>query len=227
MTIKIRWIGHAAFLIEHKKGNILIDPYISENPSANISLEELPKIDMIIVTHGHGDHLGDTIKIAKKHNSLVISNVEIAKWLKGKGVEKTHGQQSGGMYKHPLAKIKLTVAFHASSLPDGSYGGQPNGVLLTMEKKTIYHAGDTGLFSDMTLIGDEGIHLALLPIGDNFTMGPEDAAKAVAFLKPEFVIPMHYNTWPIIKSDPELFYEYIIDNEVTSIKLNPGDFFNL
>ena len=205
MTVQITWLGHAAFLIEAPEGNTLIDPFITQNPRATITLEDLPKIHMILVTHAHGDHLGDTKAIAEKHDALVVSTVEVVNWLKRQGVRRVHGQQAGGAYTHPAGRVKLTPAFHGSSLPDGSYGGQPVGVILEVLGKKIYHAGDTSIFGDMELLAPMQIDLALLPIGDNFTMGPEDAILACSLIRPKMVLPMHYGTWPVINVSPELF----------------------
>ncbi len=205
MTVAITWLSHAAFLIESSKGRVLIDPFLSNNPKASLKLQDLPPVDMILVTHGHGDHVGDTIALATRDNALVVASVEVVNWLRNHGVKRLHGQQAGGAFEHPAGRVKLTPAFHGSSLPDGSYGGQPVGMLLTVEGVTVYHAGDTSLFGDMALIGDEGVDLALLPIGDNFTMGPEDALKAADLIGPKMVIPMHYGTWPVIDVDQERF----------------------
>ena len=154
-----------------------------------------------MLTHGHGDHVGDTLSIAQRCNSLVISNFEICNWIAGQGHENVHAQHIGGGYQHPFGRVKLTIAFHGSALPDGSYGGMPAGFLLEAGGKRVYVAGDTALFSDMSLIGQGGLDMAVIPIGDNFTMGPEDAFQAVQFLKPAVVIPYHYNTWPPITQD--------------------------
>jgi L-ascorbate metabolism protein UlaG (beta-lactamase superfamily) len=186
--------------IETAGYHLLVDPFLSGNPAAVVKAEDL-KADFILVSHGHGDHVGDTVAIAKRTNALVISNFEIANWLGNQGV-RTHPQHIGGGYQHPFGYLKLTQALHGSALPDGSYGGNPAGFLLTTrEGKKIYLACDTGLFGDMRLIGEEGIDLAVLPIGDNFTMGPADALRAVKLIQPKQVIPIHYNTWDLIAQD--------------------------
>ncbi|GAB4469854.1 MAG: metal-dependent hydrolase [Anaerolineales bacterium] len=196
----VTWLGHASMAIESGGYHLLVDPFISGNPLAAVKPEEL-KADFILVSHGHGDHVGDTVSIAKRTNALVISNFEIANWLSNQGV-RTHPQHIGGGYPHPFGYLKLTQALHGSALPDGSYGGNPAGFLLTtQERKKIYLACDTGLFGDMRLIGEEGIDLAVLPIGDNFTMGPADALRAVKLIQPKHVIPIHYNTWDLIAQD--------------------------
>lgn len=196
----VTWLGHASMAIETAGYHLLVDPFLSGNPAAAVKAEDL-KADFILVSHGHGDHVGDTVAIAKRTNALVISNFEIANWLGNQGV-RTHPQHIGGGYQHPFGYLKLTQALHGSALPDGSYGGNPAGFLLTTcEGKKIYLACDTGLFGDMRLIGEEGIDLAVLPIGDNFTMGPADALRAVKLIQPKQVIPIHYNTWDLIAQD--------------------------
>jgi len=196
----ITWLGHASLAIQSGNYHILVDPFISGNPAAPVKEEEL-KTDFILVSHGHGDHVGDTVSIAKRNNALVISNFEIANWLGNQGV-RTHPQHIGGGFNHPFGYLKLTQALHGSALPDGSYGGNPAGFLITtLEGKKLYLACDTGLFGDMRLIGEEGIDLAVLPIGDNFTMGPSDALRAVKLIQPKQVIPIHYNTWELIAQD--------------------------
>ncbi len=201
---KIVWHGHLTFSIEHDGVVILIDPFFDGNPAAKITKDDV-KPDYIIVTHGHGDHVGDTVYIAKKTGATVISNFEISSWLQNQGVEKVHPMHIGGGHDFPFGRVKLTIAHHGSILPDGSYGGNPAGVLLTLGNVKIYDAGDTALTYDMTLLADEGVDVAILPIGDNFTMGPDDALKAVKFIKPKVVIPAHYNTWPLIEQDPNAF----------------------
>ncbi|MCX8026189.1 MAG: metal-dependent hydrolase, partial [Thermanaerothrix sp.] len=192
MSLTLTWYGHATLGLKIGDYDVLVDPFFSGNPAASTTADKV-KAQFILVSHGHGDHVGDTVAIAKRTGALVISNFEICNWLAAKGV-KTHAQHIGGGHRHPFGYLKLTQALHGSALPDGSYGGNPAGFLLTTpDGKKVYIAGDTGLFGDMRLIGEEGLDLAVLPIGDNYTMGPEDALRAVKLLQPKHVIPIHYD----------------------------------
>lgn len=223
----LTWYGHAALGLETGGSHILIDPFFSGNPAAITSADAV-QADFILVTHGHGDHLGDTVAIARRTGALVISNFEIASWLGNQGI-KTHPQHIGGGYRHPFGYLKLTPALHGSALPDGSYGGNPAGFLIaTNDDKKIYIAGDTGLFGDMKLIGEEGLDLAVIPIGDNFTMGPDDALRAVRLLLPKVVIPIHYGTWELIDQDP-LAWAGRVEKEtgVRVVVLKPGESFKI
>ena len=228
MTTKFTWYGHATLGLDTDGHKVLIDPFFSGNPAASASADEM-EANFILVSHGHGDHVGDTLAIAARTGALVISNYEIVNWLSEQGVEKTHPQHLGGGFQHPFGYLKLTLALHGSALPDGSYGGNPAGFLLTTnEGKKIYMAQDTGLFGDMTLIGDEGIDLAVLPIGDNFTMGPEDALRAVQLLRPKAVIPIHYNTWELIAQDPISWADMVQEEtQAKVVILQPGESYEL
>ena len=200
MSDRLTWLGHAALALEIEGYQILVDPFLSDSPTAVIKADQA-KADFILISHGHGDHVGDAVAIAKRTGALVISNAEISDWMQKRGL-KTHAQHLGGGYQHPFGYLKLTFALHGSGLPDGSCGGNPAGFLITTHAgKKIYLAGDTGLFGDMHLIGEEGIHLAVLPIGDNFTMGPDDSLRAVKLIRPDRVIPIHYSTWGLIAQD--------------------------
>jgi len=210
--MKVSYHGHSVVKIEANGKTILIDPFISGNGLTDLKVNDI-KPDVIILTHGHGDHVGDTVELAKNNDSLVIANFELSTYLSWQGV-KTHGMHIGGAYEFDFGKVKLTPAFHGSGYVTEDkqiiYLGMPAGVLVTIDGKTIYHAGDTGLFSDMKLIGDRHpIDLAFLPIGDNFTMGPEDAAYAAGLLGAKQVVPIHFNTFPPIKQDPNKFVDML------------------
>lgn len=228
MAHKLTWYGHAAFGLDLDGTHLLVDPFFTDNPVAAGKADEAAA-DYIIVTHGHGDHIGDTVAIAGRTGATVISNAEICKWLADQGVVNVHPQHIGGGFTYPFGYVKLTVAHHGSGLPDGSYGGNPAGVLITtVDGKKVYFAGDTGLFSSMKLYGDEGLDLALLPIGDNYTMGPEDALRAVRLLRPRTVIPFHFDTWELIAQDPRAWAEKVVaETETGAVVLEPGGTFEL
>jgi L-ascorbate metabolism protein UlaG (beta-lactamase superfamily) len=215
MTVEITYHGHDCFTIQTDKANLLIDPFLTGNELADVSADQVGA-DYILLSHAHGDHLGDTVPIAKRTGATVISNFEIHNYMTAQGVN-AHPMHIGGARQFPFGKVKLTIAHHGSSFPDGTYGGNPCGFLLWLEGKVIYFAGDTALTYDMTLYGAEGIDVAMLPIGDNFTMGPEDAVKAVGFLQPKRVILMHYNTFGVITQDAQA----VADEIRTATKAQP------
>jgi L-ascorbate metabolism protein UlaG (beta-lactamase superfamily) len=209
MSISITWHGHATFSLNINGTNVVVDPFFAgNNPSAKTSVDAVAA-DFILQTHGHGDHIADTIGLAKRTGATVIANFEICNWIGAKGHEKVHAMNTGGGYNFPFGRVKMTAALHSSGLPDGSYGGDPGGFLVMTGEQTLYIAGDTALFSDMALIGRAGIDLAILPVGDNFTMGPEDSVLALDYLKPKAVIPCHYNTWPPIAIDVAAWAESV------------------
>lgn len=218
----LTYYGHATWGLETKGTTILIDPFFTGNPQTSVAPGDV-RANAIILTHAHGDHYGDTVEIAKRSGATVISNFEIVNYCQKQGVANAHPLHIGGGYTFPFGRVKLTIAFHGSSFPDGTYGGNPAGVVLEVEGKRIYNAGDTALFSDMSLIGQGGLDVALLPIGDNFTMGPEDAAAAAKFLRARTVVPQHYNTWPVIAQDPEAFKRRVEGStESKVVILRPG-----
>jgi L-ascorbate metabolism protein UlaG (beta-lactamase superfamily) len=223
MSLKVTWYSHASFLIETEKARLLVDPFITGNPLSPVNANEV-QADYILISHGHGDHVGDSVEIAKRTGAMVISNFEIQNWIAAQGVENVHPQHIGGGFNYPWGRVKLTIAQHGSSLPDGSYGGNPCGFLFYIEGKKIYHACDTGLFYDMKLIGEEGIDLAILPIGDNFTMGPEDALRAVKLIEPRQVVPIHYDTFEVIKQDPKAWAIRVQKETAAKVAvMAPGD----
>jgi len=222
MSVKVTWYSHACILIQPGDANLLVDPFLTGNPLAPVKADQVPA-DYIFVSHGHGDHVGDTIQIAKRTGATVVSNFEIQTWLAGQGLEKLHPQHIGGGFNYPWGRVKLTIAHHGSILPDGSYGGNPCGFLFYVGGKKIYHACDTGLFYDMKLIGEEGIDLAILPIGDNFTMGPDDSLRAVKLIQPQQVVPIHYDTFDVIKQDPAAWKKRVEQETSTRVALlQPG-----
>jgi L-ascorbate metabolism protein UlaG (beta-lactamase superfamily) len=227
MSIKITWYSHSTIGLDVGGYKILVDPYFTGNPAATTTAQDVPA-DYILVTHGHFDHVGDAAAIAMRTGAMVISNFEIAEWMDKQGVQKTHGQHIGGAHSFPFGNLKLTPALHGSGLPDGTNGGNPVGFLLTpKDGMKIYLSGDTGLFSDMKLIGQEGIDIAFVPIGDNYTMGPDDAYKAVELIMPKHVIPIHYNTWELIAQDAGKWAERVERLGVRVHVLKPGESLSL
>ncbi len=221
MSFKVTWLGHGSWAIEIDGYKGVLDPFLSGNPAASTDAGSV-EADFILVTHGHGDHVSDVVPIAQRTGALVVCNADIAGWFRDKGVSNIHTQHLGGGYQHDFGHVKFTIAHHGSGLPDGSYGGNPAGMILTAKSgKKVYFAGDTALFMDMQLYA--GCDLAILPIGDNFTMGPGDALKAVEFLKPKAVIPCHYNTWPLIQVDAEAWVDAVnSQTDTKAILLDPG-----
>ena len=227
MADKFTWYGHGTQGLELDGTHVLVDPFFTGNPAASMSAEAVPA-DFILVSHGHSDHVADAVAVAKRTGATIISNFEIANWCGAQGAQ-VHGQHLGGGFKHPFGYVKLTLALHGSGLPDGSYGGNPCGFLITARSgRKIYLACDTGLFGDMSLIGDEGVDLCSLPIGDNFTMGPADALRAVKLLRPKHVIPVHYNTWGLISQDGEAWARQVTaETTAQAHVLKPGESFSL
>jgi L-ascorbate metabolism protein UlaG (beta-lactamase superfamily) len=207
--MKLKYFGHSAFqLTTESDKKILIDPFIDDNPNSVVKAKDLTA-DYIILSHGHGDHIGNAFTIADKNKTMFICVNELANYCIDKGFS-AHNMHIGGSFKFDFGRVKFTIAHHGSMTPDGIYAGEPAGIILSIEGKNIYHTGDTGLFYDMKLIGEMNpIDYMLLPIGDNFTMGITDAAKAVEFVKPKTAIPMHYSTFPVIDADPRKFKSVI------------------
>ncbi len=225
--MKITWYGHACFMLEGSK-RILIDPFLSGNPTAPVKPEELD-VDLILVTHGHGDHVGDAVEISKRCNAPIVCIYELSVLLGGRGAE-TVGMNIGGTAKFEDVEVTMVKAVHSADVVDGGItsAGDPAGFVVKMDGVTVYHAGDTDVFMDMQLIGElYRPKVALLPIGDFYTMGIRGALKAVELIKPEIVVPMHYNTFPPIRQNPEEFRERAEKLGVKVVILNPGEGFEV
>ena len=214
--MKLTFLGHSALMIEEGRFKGLVDPLISGNSLCKTSIDDLAGITHIFVTHGHGDHIGDTVSIAKRNRSLVITNHEISAYL-SKFNLRTHAMHIGGRTKFDFGTVKMTNALHGSGISDNGnmiYGGNPGGFIIEINGKKVYHAGDTGLTYDMKLLEDENIDVAFLPIGGNYTMDIDDAVKAAEFIKAKTVVPIHYNTFGLITADPEIFKAKAASNVV-------------
>ncbi len=208
MPITLTWTGHSTWLIDTSAGRIVVDPFFDDCPTASMKAADV-ECRAILITHAHFDHIADAAAIAKQNRAQVVCNFEISQWLGKQGVGNVQPCNHGGRVAIPGGTSKMEIAFHSSGLPDGSYGGNPAGFLLDIDGVRLYVAGDTSLFSDMERIGRGGLDAAILPIGDVFTMGPEDAVEATRLLAPEVVLPCHYGTWPPIEQDPQAWAEMI------------------
>lgn len=226
--MKISYHGHSVVQVKTNDQTILMDPFITGNKLCDLDPAQV-EADVILLTHGHNDHVGDTVAIAKRTGALVVALNELAVYLGRQGIE-THPMNIGGSYTFDFGTVKFTHAFHGSSYEeeDGTfvYTGMPGGILLTAEGKTLYHVGDTSLFSDLKMIGDmNDIDVAFIPIGDNFTMGPEDALIAADWIQAKIVVPVHYDTFPVIEQDPEAFVKQVQTGEGRAMQA--GDTFTL
>ena len=209
MAIKLTWYGHSTWMINVGDQNILLDPFFTDNPAAPVNTTDV-SADTILISHGHFDHVADAAEIANKNDATIVAIYEIASWFAEKhSVKNTIGMNIGGQTAIGDCNVKMTHAIHSSQLPDGTYGGNPAGFLVTAEGKNIYFACDTALFSDMQLIGRAGIDMAIIPIGDLFTMGVDDSIEAIKLINPKQVLPTHYNTWPPIEQDVEAWAQLV------------------
>lgn len=218
----LAFLGHSAVRLQLEQHEIVIDPFLSGNPQTPFGPDDVTP-SHIVLSHAHGDHVGDTATIAERSGSTVVSSFEITEYFAPRGIA-GHGMNIGGGFDFEFGRLAFTPAWHSSSFPDGSYGGMPMGVVIEAAGKRLYHAGDTALFSDMALIGRAGIDVALLPIGDNFTMGPEDALEAVKLLRPNWVIPIHYDTFEVIRQDGAAFARSVeTETDARCLLLAPGE----
>lgn len=227
MAINIKWLGHNCWLLDSGEHKLLIDPFLDDSPVSPVKAHAV-ETDFILVSHGHFDHISDASKIARQTGAMVLANFEVSNWLGKQGVpqQKLLGMNPGGATRQSFGRAKFTVAHHSSSMPDGSYGGVPGGWLLEIAGKRLYFACDTALFGDMKLIAHGGLDLAVLPIGDLFTMGVEESIEAVKLLSSKRVAPCHYNTWPPIAQDAHDWAKRVRAHTVAEpIVLNPGDHF--
>lgn len=220
---ELKFLGHACFMLLEGKKAIIIDPFLTGNPVAPVTADQI-ECQYILVSHGHEDHLGDAVQIAKRTGATIISTAEIARFVSEKGVQ-AHAMHLGGKRDFDFGFVRITPAFHGSGMP----GGHACGFIVNFYGKNVYHTGDTALFGDMALLGRlESIDVALLPIGDNYTMGPSDAAEAAGMLKPKKVIPMHYNTWPVIAQSPDAFKKDVETRFNIPVHImKPGDTYSL
>jgi L-ascorbate metabolism protein UlaG (beta-lactamase superfamily) len=223
MAVELTWLGHGCWSIVTGEHRILLDPFLDDSPSAPVKAKDMSP-QFILVSHGHFDHMADVVSIARRTGALVVGNFEICQWFAGQGVKNTLGMNLGGSTEQPFGKVKLTLAHHSSTLPDGTPAGNPCGFVLTLAGRRIYFACDTALFYDMKLIGASGLDLAVLPLGDLFTMGPDDTIEAIKLLEPKRVAPSHYNTWPPIAQDAQAWAQRVrAETHAEPVVLQPGE----
>lgn len=222
--MNIRFLGHSAFLLHSGEHRLLLDPYITNNPKSPTTLEQALtwKISAVLISHAHGDHWGDALAFGKG-GTPIIATAEIGGYAQKHGAANAVGMNIGGIYRAEWGSVYLTPAWHSSSFPDGTYGGMPTGLVIELGGKRVYFAGDTSLFSDMRLIGDRGLDAAILPVGDHYTMGPEEAGRCLELLRPKVAIPMHFGTFPGLSGDPQVFAAAGQAQGIDVRVLQPGD----
>jgi L-ascorbate metabolism protein UlaG (beta-lactamase superfamily) len=222
MTTELTWLGHASWQIKSNGVSVLLDPFLDSSPTATVRSAGIDA-QYVLVSHGHFDHVADVPAIAQRTGATVVAIYEVAEWLSRQGVQNTTGMNLGGSVALPFGRVKLVPAWHSSRLPDGTDGGTAGGFVLSLPEGNVYFACDTALFSDMQLIGRAGIELAILPIGDLFTMGPDDALEAVKLIQPRRVVPDHYNTWPPIQQDPHRWAARVrAETNAEPVVIGPG-----
>jgi L-ascorbate metabolism protein UlaG (beta-lactamase superfamily) len=224
MPLQLRFLGQSAFLLQSGPHRVLIDPFIEGNPKSPVTLEEALgwNVGAVLISHAHGDHWGNALDFGRAGVPL-IGTAEIGGYAQKHGAANAVGANIGGTVRGEWGSVTFTPAWHSSSFPDGTYGGMPTGLVIEMGGVRVYHAGDTNLFSDMRLIGDRGLDAALLPIGDHYTMGPEEAARALELLRPRVAVPMHYGTFPPLTGDPQVFAREGQARGVDVRVLEPGE----
>ena len=222
--MKVIYYGHACFSVVVGGKTLLFDPFISDNPLAkNVDVKNVPA-DFILVSHGHSDHIGDAVAIARRTGALVIANYEVATWLNQKGAPKIHPMNHGGGFQFDFGRAKFVNAIHSSTMPDGTFGGNPGGFVVESAEGNFYYSGDTALTLDMKLIGESTkLKFVALCIGDNFTMGPDDAMKAADFIRCKQILGVHYDTFPPIKIDHDLAVKKFAATGKTLHLLQPGE----
>lgn len=224
--LQVCYLGHSAVTLSDGHTTVLIDPFLRNNPLAPSGVAETLHPNLVLVTHAHNDHFGDTVEFCGRGAQLVSSG-EIVGYAYRQGVRKIEGMNIGGRLNFPGGWLRWTPAWHSSSFADGTYGGMPMGVVVELGGKRIYHAGDTALFSDMSLLARHNLDLALLPMGDHYTMGPDDALEALELLRPKRVLPIHYNTFPAIAQDGQAFAERAALRGVEGRAPSPGQIWNI